>query len=84
MYPVTKAEVDARKPKKRQPYEMSANSAADVKVACGAKSIKDADLRRSGPVGAALADFKKASSDLSKLRDTWGPRASRGWVRPSE
>ena len=83
VYPVTKAEVDARKPKKRQPYEMSANSAADVKVACGAKSIKDADLRRSGPVGAALADFKKASSDLSKLRDTWGPRASRGWVRPS-
>jgi DNA polymerase I-like protein with 3'-5' exonuclease and polymerase domains len=82
MYPVTKAEVDARKPKKRAEHEMSAGSAADVKAACGAKSHADAALRKAGPKGIALADFKKAASDLNKLVETWGPRAERGSVRP--
>jgi DNA polymerase I len=82
LYPVMKAEVDARKPKRRAEHEMSVGSAADVKAACGAKSTKDVDLRKAGSKGAALAEFKKAASDVSKLRKTWGPRADRGWVRP--
>jgi hypothetical protein len=83
MYPVTKAEVDARKPQKRAEQEMSANSAADVADACGARGVGDADLRKAGERGVALAEFKKKASDLAKLRETWGPRAERGGVRPS-
>lgn len=82
MYPVTKAEVDSRTPKKRAEHEMSVDSAKDVEAACGAKSTKDSDLRSCGERGNALADFKKAQSDLTKLVNTWGPRAERGWVRP--
>lgn len=83
LYPVAKFEVGARKPKKRADHEMSPNSATDVTAACGAKSTKDDDLRAAGKKGVALADFKKAASDLVKLRDTWGPRAERGNVRPT-
>jgi DNA polymerase-1 len=82
MYPITKSEVDARKPKKRAEHEMSAGSAKDVAEACGAKGHGDADLRKAGERGIALADFKKAASNRNKLVDTWGPLAERGSVRP--